>query len=158
MKQIRILKVVVASPGDVQAERNLIEEVVKDLNQGVAADRKLRLEVARWETDAYAGFHPEEPQGLIDSLLEIEACDVLISIFWNRFGTPTKDAQSGTEHELRKAISSLEETGRPHVMVSFNKKHYTPQSDAESEQMGQIRRFRDELSGKALLWSYTKSG
>ena len=51
--------------------------VLEELNNGIARDRGLRLELARWETDAYPGFHPEGPQGLIDAILRIEDGDVL---------------------------------------------------------------------------------
>ncbi len=116
---VKTLKIVVASPGDVQAERDLLEEVVEELNRGVAADRGLRLEVIRWETDAYPGFHPEGPQGLIDPILRIEDSDILIGIFWKRFGTPTKDARSGAEHEIREAYEAWKPTQIDHRQQFF---------------------------------------
>ncbi|HEX2245653.1 MAG TPA: DUF4062 domain-containing protein [Gammaproteobacteria bacterium] len=113
MAPIQILRIVVASPGDVQAERDALTTVVEELNRGIAGDRSLRLEFGRWETDAYPGFHPEGPQGLIDSVLNIQDCDVLIGIFWKRFGTPVKDAGSGTEHEFLRAYEAWRAKGRP---------------------------------------------
>ena len=89
MAYAEILRVVVASPNDVQQERDVLDNVVTEVNRGVAADRGIRLEVARWETDAYPGFHPKGAQGLIDPVLLITDCDLLIGIFWKRFGTPT---------------------------------------------------------------------
>jgi hypothetical protein len=68
MASIQILRIVVASPGDVQAERDALTTVVEELNRGIAPDRSLRLELRRWETDAYPGFHPEGPQSLIDPI------------------------------------------------------------------------------------------
>jgi hypothetical protein len=56
------LKVVVASPGDVQSERDALPAVFDELNRGIAAERGLRLELIRWETDAHPGFHPDGPQ------------------------------------------------------------------------------------------------
>ena len=43
MPQVQLLRVVVASPSDVQAERNALESVIEELNTGVARDRDLRL-------------------------------------------------------------------------------------------------------------------
>ncbi len=80
-EQVEILRIVVASPGDVQAERDLLPAVIEELNKNVAQDHGLRLELARWATDASPGFHLEGPQGLIDAVLRIEACDVLIGTF-----------------------------------------------------------------------------
>ena len=100
MKTKNIIRIVLSSPGDVKEERDAMEDVIEELNHGIAEDRHLRLELSRWETDVYPGFHPEGPQGLIDPLLKIEECDILLGIFWKRFGTPTKEALSGTEHEI----------------------------------------------------------
>jgi hypothetical protein len=47
---VQLLRVVVTSPGDVQAEHNSLPAVIEKLNQSVAWDRNLRLELARWET------------------------------------------------------------------------------------------------------------
>ena len=70
--KVRLLRIVVASPSDVQSERDAVSEVVDDLNRGTASERMLRIELSRWETDAYPGFHPEGPQGLIDKTLRIQ--------------------------------------------------------------------------------------
>ena len=53
MREARTLRIVVASPSDVQAERDLLPGIIDELNRGIAADRGLRLELSRWETDAY---------------------------------------------------------------------------------------------------------
>ena len=69
MAPINLLRIVVASPGDVQAERDALPTILDELNRGIAATQHLRLELGRWETDAYPGFHTEGPQGLIDPIL-----------------------------------------------------------------------------------------
>jgi hypothetical protein len=63
MAEVHIKRIVVASPGDVQAERDALPTGVDELNSGIARDRGLCLELARWETDAYPGFHPEGHKG-----------------------------------------------------------------------------------------------
>jgi formylglycine-generating enzyme required for sulfatase activity len=155
MSQVRILRIVVASPGDVQAERDLLPTVIEELNSGIARDRDLRLELARWETDAYPGFHPQGPQGLIDPILRIEDCDVLIGIFWKRFGTPTQDAKSGTEHEFRRAYEVWQQNKtRPHIMVYFNQKAATPKTKNEADQWGQVLEFQQNFPKEGLWWPY----
>ena len=154
MPQVQILRIVVASPGDVQAERNALATVVEELNHGIAQDRGIRLELARWETDASPGFHPEGPQGLIDPILRIETCDVLIGIFWKRFGTPMHDAQSGTEHEFRLGYEAWKRAGRPHIMVYFNQRAYTPKTREETDQWGQVLDFQRHFPKEGLWWPY----
>lgn len=151
---VKILKIVVASPSDVQAERDLVESVVKEVNRNTAADRGLRLEVARWETDTHPGFHKKGPQALIDPILDIENCDILIGIFWTRFGTPTEDAKSGTEHEFLTAYKAWKEKDRPQIMVYFNQRAYTPTSKAETDQWGQVLEFKENFPSEGLWWEY----
>ncbi len=43
MNKVNVLRIVVASPGDVEVERNHLNKVAAELNRGVAADRGLRL-------------------------------------------------------------------------------------------------------------------
>jgi hypothetical protein len=127
-EHVQILRVLVVSPEDVKAERALVPRVVDDLNMGIAADRSLRLEAVRWETDSHPGFHPEGPQWLIDTILRIEDSDIVIGIFWKRFGTLTKEGTTGTEHEIRRSCEAWKKGGRPQVMVYFNQKRSTPAS------------------------------
>ncbi|MCP4629706.1 MAG: DUF4062 domain-containing protein [bacterium] len=131
-----------------------MEDVIEELNRGVADDRGLRLELSRWETDAYPGFHSDGPQGLIDPVLKIEECDILLGIFWKRFGTPTGDARSGTEHEIRHAIQSRPQSGRPQIMIYFKEAEFLPHSEAELEQYRLVLRFRDEFPQEGLYWAF----
>lgn len=154
MKTKRTLRIVVASPGDVQPERDVLPLVVDELNRGIAAERGLSLVLSRWETDSYPGFHPEGPQGLIDPTLRIEDCDVLIGIFWRRFGTPTMDTKSGTEHEILVACEAWKEKGRPQIMVYFNDKPFSPKSAEEENQRNEVLAFRNRFPKHGLFWPY----
>lgn len=152
--QRHILRVVVASPGDVQSESDVLPSVLEEVNRGVAADRGLHLVLTRWETDTHPGFHLDGPQGLIDPILNITDCELLIGIFWKRFGKPTADGKTGTEHEFSLAYEAWQEKGSPQSFVYFNQKAYTPQSKAETEQWGQVLDFKGKFPKEGLWWSY----
>src|SRR5215469_6529800 len=120
LKQIRI---VVASPNDVIKEREaLANSIIDRVNRNTAERLGLILKLGRWETDTYPCLHIDGPQGLVDSILKIEDCDILIGIFWKRFGTPTPDGKTGTEHEFYKAYDAWKKNKRPQVMLYFNQK------------------------------------
>jgi len=155
MEQPRILRIIVASPDDVQSEREALPNVVDELNRGIAGDRGLLLQLSRWETDAYPGFHSEGPQGLIDPILKIIDCDLLIGVFWKRFGTPTADGTTGTEHEFRLAYETWKNKGHPQIFVYFNQKPYTPKLKAEIEQWGKVLEFKGQFP-KEGLWCHYK--
>ncbi|MBI1763517.1 MAG: HEAT repeat domain-containing protein [Acidobacteria bacterium] len=154
MEDTHILRIVVASPGDVKAERDCLPNVVDELNRGIAALCGLQLKLSRWETDTHPGFHREGPQGLIDPYLEIENCDLLIGIFWKRFGTPAKRSNSGTEHEFKLAYSAWEKKGSPQVFVYFNQKAYTPKNKSETDQWGKVLEFQEKFPKDGLWWGY----
>jgi tetratricopeptide (TPR) repeat protein len=151
---LRVLRVVVASPGDVKPERDIVPKVVDEVNRTIARERSLTLEVHRWETDSHPGFHPEGPQGLIDPILKIEDCDLLIGIFWRRFGTPVSDAKSGTEHEFRIAYKAWKKKHKPQIMVYFSQKAYAPKSKEETDQWGLVLQFKKDFPKEGLWWDY----
>lgn len=150
-----IVRIVAVSPGDVKEERNILARVIDELNNTTADSLGLSIELSRWETDAHPGFHVDGPQGLIDPILSIEDSDLVVGIFWKRFGTPTTDSKSGTEHELKNAWSSWERTKHPQVMVYFNEEPYNPKSKAEVDQWGQVLDFKEHFPKEGLWWSYT---
>jgi hypothetical protein len=71
---VQLVRLVVASPGDVQKEREAVIRVVEELNRGIAIDRRLQLNVIRWETDAYPGFHPVPWRQTSGSRPKAESC------------------------------------------------------------------------------------
>ena len=155
---MRTLRVVLASPGDVQPERDILPSVIEELNRNLGAVLNVDLKLYRWETDAYPGFHPEGPQGLIDGILRIDDCDLLIGIFWKRFGTPTHDANSGTEHEFRTAYNawqdSKEQPRRPAIMVYFKNAPYSPSSPEELDQWRKVLEFQKAFPKQGLWWPF----
>src|SRR5688572_18425813 len=110
-QRLAVFRIVLASPADVEAEWRVVDKVVAELNHGLAGELGLLVRVSTWKTDAHAGFHPEGPQGLIDSTLALEEADILLALFWTRFGSPVADAQSGTQHEILKAVEAWREAG-----------------------------------------------
>ncbi len=143
---VEIMRVVVVSPGDVPRERDLVGLVVDGLNRQIAPAHGCHLSLWRWEEDARSGLHLKGPQGLIDERMQIEESDVTVGMLWKRVGTPTSDAASGTEHELRKAWGSWSANGRPGVMLYFCQRNAFPKDSEEAEQLrrvfsGAITRF-----------------
>jgi len=153
-ENVRVLRVVVASPSDVHLERELVPDLLDQLNRSVCRDRGILLRAVCWETDTYPGFDHLGPQGLIDPILRIEECDILIGIFWKRFGTPVSTGESGTEHEINRAYESWKGSGRPHIMLYFNEKNYRPRIKADVEQLTQLFEFRDKFLKHGLFWRY----
>ncbi|MGA9998266.1 MAG: hypothetical protein WBP93_22830, partial [Pyrinomonadaceae bacterium] len=114
------------------------------------------IQALKWETDAFPGFHLAGSQAQIDDTLSINNCDIVVGIFWKRFGTPVRDAESGTEHELGRAHSAWRASRgkRPHIMVYFKDKKCVFKDDAEKEQFSKVQAFKEKLSKDGLWWAY----
>jgi Domain of unknown function (DUF4384) len=154
MAQVQILRIVVVSADDVQTERDLVCDIIEELNLGIAGDNGLRLELLQCDTDSYPGFHPEGAQGLIDPILKIADCNLLIGIFWKCLGTPTLGGITEAEHEFVKACEAGKEKGSPQAFIYFNQKPYVPDSEAEIEQWGKVVEFKDRFPAERLWWPY----
>ena len=150
-KPVLVLRTVVASPSDVKRERDSLPAIFEEVNRDTAGPARLHLELSRWETDSYPGFHPQGPQGLIDPILNIGDCDLLIGIFWSKMGTPTPSGQTGTEHEFGTALESYRRNQRPQIMAYFCER---PPS-ADKNESASVRAFRDNFPGEGLHCPYT---
>lgn len=158
MENKRTLRIVLVSPGDVSAERDVVAAVVSEVDGTICRNLipPLALELWRWETDSFPGLHLEGPQGIIDDRLRIDQSDIVIGVFRRRFGTPTVDANSGTEHEIRLAIKAWRAHGAPRVMLYFAEDLKDGAAVQNDEQCLKVRAFKRELmeQEKALVWSF----
>lgn len=150
----QILRIVVASPSDVDAGRKAVSTVVAQVNCGVAGERGLVLKLSQWEKDAFPGLHAKGPQALIDAILRIPECDIFLGIFWRRFGAPVTDARSGTEHEYRLAYEAWRQEGRPQILFYFNQRPYSPKTMEEIDQWRMVLEFRENFPKEGLWWPY----
>lgn len=97
-KSMKTTTVFIAAPSDVEAERKVIQGVIDDWNlkHGLEIDHCLRT--ADWKT----AVHPavgNRPQEIINRQAGDQA-EIIIGVFWKRFGTPTGFFNSGTEEEI----------------------------------------------------------
>src|ERR1700683_1063870 len=97
----KIIRVFVGSPSELSEERIRLDEVIREVNLLTGVTLGLRLESVKWETDTYPGIGVET-QAVIDEQIG-DTYDIFMGMLWTKFGTPTLDAGSGTEHEFQRA-------------------------------------------------------
>ena len=107
MSTTKIIKCLIASPGDVTQERDICETVFEDLNRELGSVLKFRIESVRWEKDAHAGCG-EYGQEVINRQFD-DLYDLFLGIMYSRFGTPTPVAGSGTEEEFNIAYAKKQD-------------------------------------------------
>ena len=134
-------EVVIASPGDVVLERQLLVEVIEDWNSSHSRARGATVLPRRWELDATpnAEGHPQES---INRQL-IDIADILIAVFQARVGTPAQGIVSGTIEEIERFIQA----GKP-VLIFFST---TPvPRNHDPEQLRALNGFKEALKARAL--------
>ena len=146
----RSVKILVASPGDVDRERKIVEEVIAEWNIRNGDDRNMALEAVLWETHAAPenrgdGEGPQEPitRQLVDD------CDCAIGIFWHRIGTPTKLAEGGAVEEVQRMLTVLK---RP-VMLYFSRIPIALYK-VDGEQVKKLEAFKTLMKKDGLVWEY----
>lgn len=142
MPQPRNLRVFLASPSDVEDERNLARKVLDRLRYDPFLLGKVALEIVAWDnegagTPMLATLTPQE--AIAQNLPKPSDCDLVVVIFWSRMGTPlpedwvkpqalrylagtewaSLDARylSGTEWEYFDALQAAENQNRPRILV-----------------------------------------
>jgi hypothetical protein len=152
--QVKMIRVFIASPGDVSMEREAARQVVDEVNRSVALEKGVMLHVVGWETDARPGFGGD-PQSLInDQIADMSQCDLFLGILWNRLGTPTPRANSGTEEEFNRAVEGHRKRGRPEIMFYFCQRPTTFTTPEQAAQRGKVLEFRGRLQQQGLTGDY----
>ncbi len=101
--ETKLYCVLIASPRDVSAERDIIREEIARWNSMHTLDMKMILQPVGWETDATPDLH-ERGQAVINRQL-VDTSDLVIGVFWTRLGTPTPLAESGTVEEIERVAN-----------------------------------------------------
>ncbi len=151
VEMLQNVRVFIASPGDVAKEREYLREVADKINQSIAHEFGFHLEIVGWETNVIPDMG-ERPQSIINK--QIGSYDIFIGIMWKRFGTPTGEAESGTEEEFNLAFDCREKFGTPRIMFYFNQEPFMPRNQNDLKQMEKVIEFRDRLFQEGLAWSY----
>ena len=146
MYSATVLEVLIASPSDTMAQREVIHRTVIDWNASNARAFGVVLLPVMWETHSIPGLEGR-PQGMLNEQFVNDA-DILIATFWTRLGSPTGEADSGTVEE----IARFRDNGRP-AHVYFCDIPVAPLS-TDTKQIEAIRGYRDELSKVGLFSSY----
>lgn len=147
-------QVFIASPGDVSAERQLVEAVIAELNRTVAKSKRIFLQTRRWELDTFPKTG-RDIQAIVNAqIADMSECKLFIGIIWNRLGTKTRRAASGTVEEYDRALKSFKKHGRPEIWFYFRKQKLTNPTNDQMIQAGQASSFQKQVQSENLTFTY----
>ena len=142
---ITLYRVFLAAPSDVTDELVVVEGLLRDWNLQHGEEHGVRVELVNWRTHTRPATG-KRPQALVNKQA-FDACDLVVAIFWSRFGTPTGRADSGTEEEISRGIKQQ----KP-VLVYFSDRPVRGQKQLEHSR---IERFKRRFGQKAIYWVYS---
>jgi nucleoside 2-deoxyribosyltransferase len=139
----QVVRVLIASPGDTASPRQVLKDTIEEWNSLHAEAAHVIALPVMWERDATPAMG-ERPQGILNRQL-VDACDVLIGVFWTRLGTPTSEAESGTVEEIERFIRA-----KKPVILYFSSELVVPQS-IDQEQYARLNSFREQMKERGLF-------
>jgi hypothetical protein len=142
----RVYRVLIASPSDVEEEREIAVRVIQEWNDLYSSSRKVVLLPLRWETHT-APEYGTRPQEVINRAI-VDECDLLLGIFWTRIGSPTGVADSGTLEE----ITRVGEAEKP-IMLYFSRIGIDPDK-IDLDQIDRLKKFKELSYPKGLIENY----
>jgi len=138
--------VMIASPGDIQPEREIVRNIIDDWNTVNASTQKTVLMPVGWETHS-TPLMGARAQSTINWQV-LKDSDLLICAFWTRLGTPTGKAPSGTVEELEEHIAA----NKP-ALIYFSNAPVVPDS-FDQDQYNALKAFKESCRNRGLLYTY----
>lgn len=157
--------VFLASPGDVNDERQIVRQFFERYNRHTAQLWGVRFEVVDWEN--YSSIGVGRPQELItaQTLERFKgSLALVIGIMAQRFGSPTGKAESGTEEEFRWALEQNQQQGFPEIKWFFkHMERFEAPTDPDAiahalEQWKKVRAFQRELRNLPMYYGEYSAG
>src|SRR5207249_1565198 len=103
METVKLFSVFLSAPSDVTEEQLIIDGVIREWNIQHGKAAGVRVELIHWRTHTYPATG-QRAQAIINKQA-FDRSDIVVGIFWSKFGTPTGRSGSGTEEELRRGIA-----------------------------------------------------
>ncbi len=152
LRQRRLIKVFIASPGDLKPERQSAREVVDEINSTLGRTFDVDIDLLGWE-DTLPGVG--RPQAIINR--DVDDCDLFIGLLWKRWGTPSgEEFSSGFEEEFERARQRNQSTGQPEIWLAFKEVEPSQLADP-GDQLKRVLAFKQaQIAARIVLYKEFK--
>lgn len=146
------LHLLISAPGDVPLEdMAVIRKTISQWNLNLGRVVGLTVLPVSWTEHAVAEFG-ERPQAILNHQI-VEESDLAVALFYDRLGTPTGEAESGTAEEIKVLV----ESGKS-VAVLVNSAPRPPLNGTALEERQRLTGYLEELRQSALVFEYGHVG
>lgn len=144
----KIVRIFLASPGDLSDERGVAKAVVDETNTLLAETFGYQIELIGWE-DTVSIYG--RPQATINR--ELERCEYFIGLMWKKWGTPPDTRgkySSGFEEEFDLSMQRRSRESLPEISLFFK------EIDAEylkdpGPDLQKVIKFKEKLTNEKLI-------
>lgn len=153
MKSLKLVRIFLATPGDLLSERETVKTVVNEINGTLGAALSFRVEVTGWED--VPPSRGESAQKVVSAYIG-ENYDIFLGLMWGRVGTPTDGAESGTIYEYESALK-LDDNRTNFRVMWFFKDDDIKFGDINPEQLSKVKSFRENVAKDGCYYDVFKS-
>lgn len=141
-----VYQLMISGPSDVERYLSKVEQCVREYNAKFGKSHHSVVIPRYWKTDAYAQSGGDG-QSLLNEQL-VRSCDFAVAVFWNRFGTQTRNYGSGTEEEIEEMLKEGKQVFVYFVVESVKT------SQLDYEQLNKVEEFKKRYhqDGKGLTY------
>ena len=145
-KDIKAYDLLISCPSDVTDCVDMLEKEIHRFNDLFGRRNNIIVRPRHWSKDAYSEFG-NQPQELLNRQI-VDSSDMILGVFWTRFGTPTENYSSGTEEEIERMLSMKKQ-----VFLYFLDKAINL-SKLDDEQYKKIKSFMERYKNKGIFLFY----
>lgn len=137
-----IIRVFLASPGDLVEERRAAKDAVDEINATIAKPSGYQIDLFGWEDTISA---TGRPQAIINQ--ELKRCELFVGMIWAKWGTPPDNGgkfTSGFEEEFTLASQQRAKEGFPEMRMYFKTVDEVRRKDPGQE-LSKVLAFQSKL-------------
>ncbi|PWN66070.1 hypothetical protein [Chryseobacterium oncorhynchi] len=150
-KNVTKYSIFLGSPSDLEEERIEVENAIKELNIIYGNRNNLILDVLKWETHSAPGITESYTQDIINEDIGL-GYDIFVGLIWQKFGTKTNVANSGTEEEFLNALKRFKNKENIQILFYFKNKAPLALSDINPEELSKINNFKKVLRDNNVFY------
>lgn len=139
-------RLLISAPSDVPAEDiDAVQEATNRWNVIYGPPFGAVVVPMHWKQHS-AAKHGNRPQSALNEQL-VEKADIVVALFWHRFGSPTGESDSGTLEEIQEAHT------RGAYVAILRCARDVPQT-ADLDQQAKLRAFYESVAPNSLMLDY----
>lgn len=140
-------RVLIASPSDLAEERQAATDAINEWNAQHAMAEGVVLLPVKWETHATPRSDIRPQQAINEEL--VKSSDILVGMFWTKFGSNTGVAESGTVEEIDQFVAD----SKP-ALLYFSRRPVDPNT-INLKQQKKLQAFKANTYKNALTGGFT---